>query len=121
MGVKNSVESFQPKPTIEHLFRIPEKRPPKIVSNIFTVLVFSPLLVMIGMWVHAGANLLSFELDFTTLIFHVGLAGIFGLYYLFWIEFDMFQTLKILVLVGGITFLGGNSMLAKMAAHRYQN
>lgn len=117
---QNDAQSLSPKPVIEHMFRIPEKRPSKIVSTIFTVLVFSPLLVMIGIWIQVGANLSNFQLTFSTAVFHVGLAGIFGLYYMFWIQFDMFQTLKLLVLVGGLTFLGGNSMLAKMAADRYR-
>ena len=31
----------------QHMFRIPEKRPPKAVSTAFTVLIFLPLVIML--------------------------------------------------------------------------
>ena len=34
---------------MQHLFRQPEKRPPAMVSNTFTILVIAPLLVFIGL------------------------------------------------------------------------
>jgi len=117
---KDAASPLKPQPVIEHMFRVPEKRPSKLVSTIFTALIFVPFLIMIGVWMKVGANISNFQLSISAILFHVGLAGIFGLYYLFWIQFDMFQTLKLLMLVGGLTFLGGNSMLAKMAAERYR-
>ena len=38
------------KPEIKHTFRQPEKRPPAIISNAFTVLCLVPILIMIGCW-----------------------------------------------------------------------
>lgn len=111
----------EPKPVIEHMFRVPEKRPAKIVSSAFTILVVSPLLIMFGMWGKIGANISNLSLTIPTLLFHVGLACIFSLYYMFWVSFDMFYTLKLLVLIGGMTFLGGNKMLADMAALKYKS
>ena len=67
-----------------------------------------------------GANVSNIQLSIPTILFHVGLIGIFGLYYMFWVRFDMFYTLKLLVLIGGMTFLGGNKMLADMAAAKYK-
>ena len=111
----------EPQPEIVHMFRVPEKRPPKVVSSAFTILVLSPLLIMVAMWAKIGANVSNLQLNAPTLLFHVGLACIFGLYYMFWTQFDMFYTLKLLMLIGGATFLGGNKMLADMAAARYQS
>ena len=110
----------QPQPIIEHMFRVPEKRPPKIVSTAFTVLVLSPILIMIAMWTKIGANISNLHITIPTILFHVGLACIFVLYYMFWVRLDMFHTLKLLVLIGGLTFLGGNKMLADMAAVKYK-
>jgi len=118
---KKEQRTTVPKPVIEHMFRIPEKRPSKVVSTAFTVLIFVPIIFMFAVWMKAGANLSNFQLSLSTLLFHFGLAGIFALYYMFWIQLDMFQTLKLLMLVGGLTFLGGNKMLAQMAAAKYKN
>jgi oligosaccharyltransferase complex subunit delta (ribophorin II) len=120
-ATKRSLVLSGPMPVIEHQFRVPEKRPSKLVSTVFTGLVFVPLLVMLAVWTKIGANLANFQLSLSTLFFHFGLAGVFGLYYMFWVKLDMFLTLKLLMLVGGVTFLGGNSMLAKMAADKYRH
>jgi len=110
-----------PQPIIDHLFRIPEKRPPKIVSTIFTALVLSPLLLMVILWAKIGANLSNFNFSISTIVFHIGLGCIFALYYMFWVKLNMFQTLKLLAIIGGVTFLGGNKMLADMAATKYKS
>jgi len=117
---KRAQRVTEPMPEIVHMFRVPEKRPPKVVSTVFTLLVLSPLLIMFAMWAKIGANVSALQVNVPTLVFHVGLAGIFGLYYLFWTQLDMFHTLKLLTLIGGATFLGGNKMLADMAQARYR-
>jgi len=117
---KRQERTTEPKPEIEHMFRVPDKRPPKVVSTAFTALVLSPLLIMFAMWAKIGANVSNLQMTVPTLLFHVGLAGIFALYYMFWVQFDMFHTLKLLLFIGGMTFLGGNKMLADMAAARYR-
>jgi len=111
----------EPQPIIEHLFRVPEKRPSKIVSTVFTFLCLSPLLIMIVLWAQLGANLSNFSFSISTIVFHIGLGAIFALYYMFWVQLDMFQTLKLLAIIGGVTFLGGNKMLADMAAAKYKS
>jgi len=52
----------------------------------------------------------------TTYVF----AGIFGLFGMFWLQLNMFQTLKYLMGIGAVTFLCGNKMLAKLAQNRRQ-
>lgn len=121
IATKKSLTTIGPRPVIEHQFRIPEIRPSKLVSTVFTGLVLVPLFVMLAVWGKIGANMGNFQLSLSTLLFHAGLAGVFGLYYLFWVKLDMFLTLKLLTLVGGVTFLGGNSMLAAMAADKYRH
>ncbi|MEE6521820.1 hypothetical protein FKM82_020142 [Ascaphus truei] len=41
-----------------------------------------------------------------------------GLMYVYWTHLDMFQTLKYLAILGGLTFLAGNRMLAHKAVKR---
>jgi oligosaccharyltransferase complex subunit delta (ribophorin II) len=47
--------------------------------------------------------------------FHAGLGAIFTLYLYFWLQLNMFETIKYLVVIGVVTFLCGNSLLATIA------
>uniref|UniRef100_A0A8D3D2L3 Dolichyl-diphosphooligosaccharide--protein glycosyltransferase subunit 2 n=1 Tax=Scophthalmus maximus TaxID=52904 RepID=A0A8D3D2L3_SCOMX len=110
---------YVPKPEIQHLFREPEKKPPTVVSNTFTALVLSPFLLLLILWFKLGANISSFSFSPSTILFHVGHAATLGLMYVYWTHLNMFQTLKYLAFIGGVTFLAGNRMLAQKAVKRY--
>ncbi|XP_013924951.1 PREDICTED: dolichyl-diphosphooligosaccharide--protein glycosyltransferase subunit 2-like [Thamnophis sirtalis] len=109
---------FTPKPEIQHLFREPEKRPPTVVSNTFTAMILSPLLLLFILWIKIGANISNFSFTPSTIIFHLGHAAMLGLMYVYWTQLNMFQTLKYLALLGSLTFLAGNRMLAQKAVKR---
>jgi len=106
---------YEPKPEIRHLFREPEARPASVVSNAFTILCLSPILLMLGLWVKLGVNISNFPLSVSSVGFHLGLGSIFLLYTYFWLQLNMFQTVKYLVVLGVVTFLCGNSLLASIA------
>uniref|UniRef100_A0A3Q2C847 Dolichyl-diphosphooligosaccharide--protein glycosyltransferase subunit 2 n=1 Tax=Cyprinodon variegatus TaxID=28743 RepID=A0A3Q2C847_CYPVA len=110
---------YVPKPEIQHLFREPEKKPPTVVSNTFTALVMSPLLLLLILWFKLGANISNFSFSPSTILFHLGHAALLGLMYVYWTNLNMFQTLKYLAIIGGVTFLAGNRMLAQKAVKRY--
>merc|ERR1711890_176024 len=97
---------------IRHLFREPETRPATVVSNTFTLLCLSPFLVMVILWARLGANISNLTLS---LRFHLGLGSIFSLYAVFWLQLNMFETVKYLVVLGVVTFLCGNSLLSGIA------
>ncbi|GCC23339.1 hypothetical protein chiPu_0001733 [Chiloscyllium punctatum] len=109
---------FAPKPEIQHLFREPEKKPPIAVSNTFTALVLAPLLLLIILWIKLGVNISNFTFSPSTIIFHLGHAGMLGLMYVYWTQLNMFQTLQYLAILGSITFFAGNRMLAQKAVKR---
>ncbi|XP_029195698.2 dolichyl-diphosphooligosaccharide--protein glycosyltransferase subunit 2-like isoform X1 [Acropora muricata] len=115
---KDKESMYSSRPEIEHMFRVPEKRPPKAVSTAFTVLIFVPLVIMLVVWMKLGANISNFPFSLGGIIFHLGLGAILALYVGFFISLNMFSTLKILALIGGLTFLGGNSLLSSIAARR---
>ncbi|KAK7866677.1 hypothetical protein R5R35_006061 [Gryllus longicercus] len=107
---------YAPKPEIKHLFREPERRPPVFVSNLFTGLVCVPLLILLILWAKLGINISNFPFSLSAIGFHLGLGGIFALFGVFWLQLNMFQTIKYLLCIGIITFLCGNKMLAKIAS-----
>ncbi|KAG8446174.1 hypothetical protein GDO86_013866 [Hymenochirus boettgeri] len=109
---------FTPKQDIQHLFREPEKRPPIVVSNTFTALVLAPLLLLFILWIKIGVNISNFSFCPSAIIFHLGHAAMLGLMYVYWTQLNMFQTLKYLAILGTVTFLAGNRMLAHKAVKR---
>lgn len=109
---------YAPKPEIKHLFREPERRPPAVVSNLFTGLVIVPFLLLFVLWAKLGVNISNFPLSLSAIGFHLGLGGIFALFGVFWLQLNMFQTIKYLLGIGVVTFLCGNKLLAKIANDR---
>jgi len=106
------------KPEIKHLFREPEPRPSKLVSDVFTMICLSPFFIMLILWIKLGVNISNFPVTVASLGFHAGLGAIFTLYMYFWLQLNMFTTVKYLVLIGVVTFLCGNSLLARIAKNK---
>ncbi|EFO20200.2 hypothetical protein LOAG_08289 [Loa loa] len=109
---------YEKAPEIKHMFREPEKRPPRIVSTIFVFLSAFPLLIVLILWLRIGINFGNLPASPFVLLFHGGLIGIFGLYFVFWLQLTMFETLKYLSVVGTMTFISGNRLLRILASRR---
>ncbi|KAK3880325.1 hypothetical protein Pcinc_015204 [Petrolisthes cinctipes] len=112
--------TYKVRPEIKHVFRSPDQRPSSLVSTTFTVLCILPLFVLLIMWYKLGVNISSFPFTFSAIVFHIGLAGILGLFCLFWLQLDMFTTLRYLFMIGVVTFFSGNYMLSSIAAKRME-
>jgi len=108
----------KPKPEIRHMFREPEKRPSALVSTAFTGLCLVPFAIMLIAWLRLGVNVSAFPFSLSSLGFHAGMGSIFALYVYFWLQLDMFTTIKYLFMAGIVTFLCGNSLLVKIADRR---
>lgn len=105
----------QPLPEIIHQFRAPEKRPPRLVSDLFTALCAAPLLLLFILWAKLRANMSNFPFSLSALGFHLGLGAILGLFGVFWLKLDMFDTVRLLIPLALITFLCGNRLLRTIA------
>merc|ERR1711909_47027 len=66
------------KPEIKHTFRQPEKRPPAVIPNAFTIFCLMPILIMIGCWIKLAVNISAFPFSLPALGFHIGLGAILG-------------------------------------------
>lgn len=119
-GEENAKEpgTFDAKPEITHVFREPETRPASVVSNTFALLCLVPILIMLVLWAKIGVNCSNFTFSPAAIGFHSGLTAIFVLYFYFWLELDMFTTMKYLSGIGLLTFLAGNSLLASIARNK---
>lgn len=113
---------FQAKPEIVHIHRVPGRRPPSVVSVLFTLLALAPLLLLFVMLSSIGANLKGFPRSGPALVaavaFHGGIASILGLYTLFWLKLNLIQTLPILLVLGIFTTIAGYNALSQQADFR---
>ncbi|KZP15312.1 hypothetical protein FIBSPDRAFT_867412 [Athelia psychrophila] len=109
--------SFHVLPTIHHTFRPEQKLPPRAISAVFSALVLSPWVVLLGLWIKVGPStprLFSPTiLPFTTL-----LAAFELLLFWYWVDLKLGQVL----LYGGIlsipTVFAGKHALYSMGETR---
>lgn len=109
---KQKPNIYVPKPEIKHMFREPEKRPPVFVSNLFTGLCLAPVLILLVLWIKLDVNISKFPFSISAIVFHLGLGSIFVLFGIFWLQLNMFVTLRYLFGLGVVTFLSGSKLLS---------
>ena len=104
--------------------RPPEKRPPAVVSLAFTGLALAPLGVLVLYLM--GTGMLNFQ-GFPSgpgalwaMLFHGGIASVLVLYWLFWTQLNLAQTLPPAVALGLATAAVGYKALSALADARLQ-
>ncbi|XP_015698304.1 dolichyl-diphosphooligosaccharide--protein glycosyltransferase subunit 2 [Oryza brachyantha] len=111
---------FGPKEEISHIFRAPEKRPPKELSLAFTGLTLLPFVGFLIGLMRLGVNLKNFPslpapAAFASL-FHAGIGAVLLLYALFWVKLDLFTTLKYLSFIGVFLVFVGHRALSYLSS-----
>lgn len=109
---------YRPKKEIIHQFREEEKRPPAVVSMVFSGLTLLPLLILLILWLKLGFNLSGLPLGLSPLGFHISHGAAFALMFFYWKYLDMFQTIRYLALIAIPLFIFGHRLLATLAARR---
>ncbi|CAN1245131.1 Dolichyl-diphosphooligosaccharide--protein glycosyltransferase subunit 2 [Linum grandiflorum] len=99
--VADPYSRYGPKAEISHIFRAPEKLPPKEL-------------------LHLGVNLKNFPSSAKpatfAALFHMGIGAVLLLYVLFWLKLDLFTTLKVLGILGVFLLFVGHSTLSHLAS-----
>ncbi|PWZ09990.1 Dolichyl-diphosphooligosaccharide--protein glycosyltransferase subunit 2 [Zea mays] len=111
---------FGPKAEILHIFRAPEKRPPKELSLAFTGLTLLPFIGFLIGLVRLGVNVKNFPslpgpAAFAS-VFHAGIGAVLLLYVLFWLKLDLFTTLKYLGFLGIFLVFVGHRTLSYLSS-----
>jgi hypothetical protein len=60
---------------IRHVFRSPEARPARFVSDVFACACAAPLLLLLLLWARLRINFSLFPLSLSALVFHLSLGG----------------------------------------------
>ncbi|GAB2290130.1 proteasome regulatory particle base subunit [Dionaea muscipula] len=111
---------YGPKAEISHIFRVPEKRPPKELSLGFLGVTLLPLVAFLIGLLRLGVNLKNFPSSTVpavfAILFHIGIAGVLLLYLLFWLKLNLFTTLKMLGLLGIFLLFTGHRILSHLAS-----
>ena len=100
------------------------KSPPKIISLFFTLAILATVPVLLGGWLFLGSNLSHFGKAFGAspaahgLFFGsiVAMEGVFLMYYVSW---NLFQTLPVAAIVGTIAFVSGSRALTEVQERRF--
>ncbi|XP_073120896.1 dolichyl-diphosphooligosaccharide--protein glycosyltransferase subunit 2-like [Henckelia pumila] len=112
--------SYGPKAEITHIFRAPEKRPPRELSLVFLGLVLLPFLGFLAGLFYLRANLKNLPRSTIpaafAIFFHLGIAAVLSLYALFWFKLDLFTTLKALGILGMFLMFVGHKTLSHLAS-----
>ncbi|KAL3531221.1 hypothetical protein ACH5RR_010543 [Cinchona calisaya] len=111
---------YGPKAEITHIFRSPEKRPPRELSLAFLGLVLLPFVgFLIGLLL-LRVNLRNFPSSTLpaafAIFFHIGIGAVLSLYTVFWLKLDLFTTLKALGVLGIFLMFFGHRTLSNLAS-----
>lgn len=112
------------EPVIQHMFRPAEKRPPATVSLAFSGLTLVPLLgVVFYSTVVLGINFKAWPKDGTTSIAALGFHGLTAaflvVYLLFWTQWNLAETLPVVLALGLALALVGHKALSGLATERF--
>ncbi|KAK6937759.1 Dolichyl-diphosphooligosaccharide--protein glycosyltransferase subunit Swp1, partial [Dillenia turbinata] len=111
---------YGPKAEISHIFRAPERRPPKELSLGFLGLTLVPLIGFLVGLLTLGVNLKNFPSSAVpatfAALFHLGIGAVLLLYVLFWLKLDLFTTLKAVGLLGIFLMFVGHRVLSHLAS-----
>ncbi|XP_016449270.1 dolichyl-diphosphooligosaccharide--protein glycosyltransferase subunit 2 isoform X3 [Nicotiana tabacum] len=111
---------FGPKAEIAHVFRVPEKRPPRDLSYAFLALVLLPFLGFLVGLLRLHVNLKNFPTAsgpaMFAILFHLLIAAVLSLYVLFWLQWNLFQTLRALGFLGIFLLFVGHRTVSHLAS-----
>nr|AFK35219.1 unknown [Lotus japonicus] len=110
---------YGPKAEINHIFRVPEKRPAQELFLAFLGLILLPFIGFLVGLLRLGVNLKNFPSSTVpatfAILFHGGIAAVLLLYVLFWLKLDLFTTLKALGFLGAFLLFVGHRILSHLA------
>ncbi|KAI8623957.1 Oligosaccharyltransferase subunit Ribophorin II-domain-containing protein [Xylariaceae sp. FL1651] len=108
---------------IHHVYRADPKNPPKIVSLFFTLAVLGTVPVLFVGWLALGANGAHLQralrdAPIAHSVFFGSLVALEGVFYLYYVSWNLFQVLPVIGVLGAATFLSGTKALGEVQSRR---
>ncbi|KAI1819779.1 Oligosaccharyltransferase subunit Ribophorin II-domain-containing protein [Xylaria intraflava] len=108
---------------IHHIFRADPKNPPKIISAVFSLAVLATVPALFIGWLTLGANVSHLQLALRDApiahsVFFGSLVALEGVFYLYYVNWSLFQVLPAIGLIGTATFLSGTKALGEVQSRR---
>ncbi|KAI8577513.1 hypothetical protein K450DRAFT_252037 [Umbelopsis ramanniana AG] len=123
-------DEFGVQPEIVHQFRAQEKMPPKIVSQLASLLVLAPWIALLAGWAQLGYtpakvinSIQNESMTSTVSIFSFlgTLAAIEFLFFNYWTHLNLFQTLGYLSVLSVVAFITGQRALTVVQQKRIRH
>ncbi|OAA63741.1 Ribophorin II [Niveomyces insectorum RCEF 264] len=111
------------RPEIHHTFRADPRSPPKIISTFFALAVAATVPALFVCWLLLGANVSHLGTAFETAplshaAFFGSILAMEGVFFLYYTQWTLFQTLPVVGVVGAVTVLSGTKALGEVQARR---
>ncbi|KAI1153693.1 Oligosaccharyltransferase subunit Ribophorin II-domain-containing protein [Nemania diffusa] len=108
---------------IMHTYRADPKNPPKIISAFFALVVLGTLPALFAGWLALGANASHLQTALGSApvahgVFFGSLVALEGVFYLYYVSWNLLQVLPVLALVGAATFVSGAKALGEVQGRR---
>ncbi|KAI4864998.1 Oligosaccharyltransferase subunit Ribophorin II-domain-containing protein [Hypoxylon rubiginosum] len=111
------------QPEIHHVFRADPTSPPKVVSLVFVLAVLATVPALFVGWLVLGANIshLPKALGAAPVahgVFFGSIVAMEGVFYMYYLSWNLFQALPVIGLVGTAAFLSGTKALGEVQSRR---
>ncbi|KAI1756784.1 Oligosaccharyltransferase subunit Ribophorin II-domain-containing protein [Xylaria castorea] len=108
---------------IHHTFRDDPKNPPKIISAFFALAVLATVPALFVGWLALGANVSHIQRALRDApiahgVFFGSLVALEGVFYLYYVSWNLFQVLPVIGVFGAATFLSGAKALGEVQGRR---
>ncbi|XXH05647.1 hypothetical protein Hte_012082 [Hypoxylon texense] len=111
------------QPEIRHVFRADPRSPPQVVSLVFVLAVLATVPALFVGWLVLGANIshLPKALGAAPVahgVFFGSIVAMEGVFYMYYLSWNLFQTLPVIGLVAAAAFLSGAKALGEVQSRR---
>ncbi|KAF5023062.1 hypothetical protein F66182_4874 [Fusarium sp. NRRL 66182] len=114
---------YGPRAQINHVFKLDDTSPPRIVSMVFSLAILASVPALFLGWLFLGANVSHIPkalgaAPVSHAVFFGSIAAIEGAFFLYYVQWNLFKTLPVVIVLGVVSFLSGTKALSEVQSRR---